>query len=434
MRETFKYAWDVLTTPLRFKEITAPSTAQISADTLALYAKDRTGISSLYFKDDAGVEHDLGAITTPQALTRVNDTNVTVTLGGTPATSLLAAVSLTLGWSGTLGLARGGTAADLSATGGAGKVLKQTSVGGAITVATVAASEIASGAALTKVDDTNVTLTLGGTPASSLLAATSLTLGWTGTLAESRGGTGNGSYAVGDLLYASATTTLSKLADVAAGSYLRSGGVTTAPLWSTLVLPNAATANRIVYASATNTYGESANLAYDGTDFLLGSGTRARMSGQNRFRYLNSMSSVTKSASQTGITQGVLTTVTFDQEDYDTDGIHDNVTNNSRLTLPLVGKWKVTYTLYLDFTNVTTPNSCQGRILKNGSTSVIYGNQLTSILAGLTQQIVTGTVDIVTTATTDYVEVQAQVNGASGTFDVLSTAGATRLAALYIGE
>lgn len=41
-------------------------------------------------------------------------------------------------------------------------------------------------AALTKVDDTNVTLTLGGTPATALLQATSLTLGWTGTLADGR--------------------------------------------------------------------------------------------------------------------------------------------------------------------------------------------------------------------------------------------------------
>ena len=41
-------------------------------------------------------------------------------------------------------------------------------------------------AALTKTDDTNVTLTLGGTPATALLQATSLTLGWTGTLADSR--------------------------------------------------------------------------------------------------------------------------------------------------------------------------------------------------------------------------------------------------------
>jgi len=41
-------------------------------------------------------------------------------------------------------------------------------------------------AALTKVDDTNVTLTLGGTPSTALLQSTSLTLGWSGTLADSR--------------------------------------------------------------------------------------------------------------------------------------------------------------------------------------------------------------------------------------------------------
>lgn len=40
--------------------------------------------------------------------------------------------------------------------------------------------------ALTTVDDTNVTITLGGTPLTSLLQATSLTLGWSGTLADSR--------------------------------------------------------------------------------------------------------------------------------------------------------------------------------------------------------------------------------------------------------
>jgi hypothetical protein len=41
-------------------------------------------------------------------------------------------------------------------------------------------------AALTKTDDTNVTLTLGGTPSTALLQATSLTLGWSGTLADGR--------------------------------------------------------------------------------------------------------------------------------------------------------------------------------------------------------------------------------------------------------
>jgi hypothetical protein len=46
---------------------------------------------------------------------------------------------------------------------------------------------------LTKVDDTNVTLTLGGTPTGALITSTSISAGWSGTLAVSRGGTGTGS-------------------------------------------------------------------------------------------------------------------------------------------------------------------------------------------------------------------------------------------------
>lgn len=94
---------------------------------------------------------------------------------------------------------------------------------------------------------------------------------WNGTIIDvPYGGTNIASYAVGDLIYASGATTLSKLADVAAGSYLRSGGVTTAPLWSTLVLPNAATANQVVYATASNTWGASANLTFDGSTLAVG--------------------------------------------------------------------------------------------------------------------------------------------------------------------
>lgn len=123
-------------------------------------------------------------------LTRTNDTNVTLTLGGTPTGALLKATSLALGWTGTLALSRGGTAADLSATGGAGQYLKQATLGGAVTVGTIPASDIASSGNLTSANDTNVTVTLGGTPTGSLLKAASITMGWTGTLAASRGGFG----------------------------------------------------------------------------------------------------------------------------------------------------------------------------------------------------------------------------------------------------
>jgi hypothetical protein len=64
----------------------------------------------------------VGSDITGAALTRNNDTNVTITLGGTPATSLLRAVSMTLGWTGTLSIARGGTG--LSALGTSGQLLR----------------------------------------------------------------------------------------------------------------------------------------------------------------------------------------------------------------------------------------------------------------------------------------------------------------------
>lgn len=82
-----------------------------------------------------------------------------------------------------------------------------------------------------------------------------------GTIDVAHGGTGIVSYTIGDLLYASATTTLSKLADVAAGSYLRSGGVATAPVWSTTTLPNSATIGDLLYASAANVYSNLADVA-----------------------------------------------------------------------------------------------------------------------------------------------------------------------------
>lgn len=122
------------------------------------------------------------------------------------------------------------------------------------------------------------------------------------------------------------------------GGVFMSQGASAAPIWSTLILPNSATANRIVYATSSNTWGESANLAYDGTDFLIGSGTRARMSGQNRFRWLNSMAKATGSTDLT-ISNTTWTVVTWDTESFDTDGLHSTSSNTSRLTIALAGKY-----------------------------------------------------------------------------------------------
>lgn len=63
-----------------------------------------------------------------------------------------------------------------------------------------------------------------------------LTTKVTGSLPAANGGTGQSSYTIGDLLYASASTTLSKLADVATGNALISGGVGAIPAWGKIGL------------------------------------------------------------------------------------------------------------------------------------------------------------------------------------------------------
>jgi hypothetical protein len=187
-----------------------------------------------------------------QAITRVNDTNVQITLTGTPGNSVLNAVGLTMGWTGELSAGRGGTGTsgvsgimlgNLTApvtgiTGIGGQILRAnpstgvyefwtpnylqsplTALGqiiyggaggqplalnanstannmylrsvssGVPSWASIQGADIV-GAGLTSTNDTNVQITLGGTPANSVLRSVSLTMGWTGQLSVPRGGTG----------------------------------------------------------------------------------------------------------------------------------------------------------------------------------------------------------------------------------------------------
>jgi hypothetical protein len=72
----------------------------------------------------------------------------------------------------------------------------------------------------------------GLTPATATTGAVTVA----GTLAVANGGTNITSYAVGDLIYASTTGILSKLADVATGNALISGGIGVAPSYGKIAL------------------------------------------------------------------------------------------------------------------------------------------------------------------------------------------------------
>jgi hypothetical protein len=107
-----------------------------------------------------------------------------------------------------------------------------------IAIAAAAVSGLAPSATTDTTDATNIT---SGTLPSGRLSGSytgltgvgTLTAGtWNATaIAAIYGGTGLTSYAVGDILYADTTTSLAKLADVAVGNALISGGIAAAPSW-----------------------------------------------------------------------------------------------------------------------------------------------------------------------------------------------------------
>lgn len=159
--------------------------------------------------------------------------------------------------------------------------------------AAIYAADVSGTAQMFAANESGTTIQLTGASMNTLATVVQDNITRLGTIASigaalgpGFGGTGIASYAVGDLLYASGATTLSKLADVAAGSYLRSGGVTTAPVWSTLTLPNAATANRVAYATGTNAWGESANLTFDGTTLISATAIRTATWQSSNVKFL----------------------------------------------------------------------------------------------------------------------------------------------------
>ena len=75
---------------------------------------------------------------------------------------------------------------------------------------------------------------------------------------------------------------------------------------------------------------------------------------------------VKKSSAQSTSAGGV-TTITFDQENYDTNSYHDNSTNNSRLTVPTTGYYRFTINTGQANYPVGANEFSQVRLYKNGS-------------------------------------------------------------------
>lgn len=196
-------------------------------------------------------------------LTVSNDVNITMQSFSNGFTNIYLGfyppgADLILGWTGTLAATRGGTGFGSYTTGQILYADSTTSLarldigtsGQILTVSGGLPSWQTLGLAITKTDDTNVTLTLGGSYTTAVFNAVSLQAGWSGVLTAALGGTGYSSYTVGQLLYADTTTTLAKLNIGTAGYVLTlSGGLPTwqaSPTGSSAVTSITGSANQVL--------------------------------------------------------------------------------------------------------------------------------------------------------------------------------------------
>ena len=111
--------------------------------------------------------------------------------------------------------------------------------------------------------------------------------------------------------------------------------------------------------------------------------------------------------SDQSISNASTTTLDFDDEDFDTDTMHDTVTNNSRLTCKTAGKFCIM--AHVQFNNNDVTDDRAITILLNGTT-VIASSQVDAA-PGLKTSI--NAMTIYDLSVNDYIEVQVYQNSGS---------------------
>lgn len=146
---------------------------------------------------------------------------------------------------------------------------------------------------------------VGGTARYTVRKDGTITTGiWGGTaIGATVGGTGQTTYAVGDILFANTTTTLSRLAGVATGNVLISGGVSTAPSWGKVGLTTHVSGVLPIANGGTNV-----STAPTNGQLLIGNGTGytlANITGGTGISVTNGAGTISVAVNTTNILQKV---------------------------------------------------------------------------------------------------------------------------------
>ncbi len=275
---------------------------------------------------------------------------------------------------------------------------------------------VGAGAALSKTDDTNVTLALGGGPTTALLSATSITVGWSGQLAVTRGGLGLATVAQGDIFYSDASNSIVALAkNTTATRYLSNTGASNNPAWAQVDLTNGVTGALPIAnggtGSATNTifWRAADGVTLTGANTVTATGTNSvtfnyATLGANTGFLLNSNSTDAASNTQTlfKVTQTGANVTT-------TQTTHGGYFSNTK-----TGTLSTNIAAYFEASGAASNNYA----IKTGTGSVLIGNASADTLGATTTRF-----DIRGTGTTTGITFRTASSANTARFTVTDAGG-----------